>query len=104
MYNNIKIFIEEMISKKYFIVMIIEDLIRYFNFNVISDQIKNDIRTLQMKNKYGISITINSKIISNICEKFSQYNLINLKSNTDELSWEYVGNCYRTNKNNKLFF
>ena len=86
MNNNkgIKKYIEEMILHEYYISLIIDDLIRYFNFTITEDTIFNDIRTINLINNSGCSITIISKIISFYSEKY--------------LFWEYVGIRFKKNK------
>lgn len=93
--NGIIKYIEEMIPNEYYIIIIIEDLMRYFNFQTIEDKIFSDVRTVTLKNNNSVTIMINSKIISYLGEKYSQYNKITYKSNSINCVWEYIGKCYK---------
>ena len=88
-----------MIIKKYYIILIIEDLILYFNFIIIADNLKNDIRFIELINEKKDKIMIFSKIISLFNEKYTQYNIINYVNYfNNKFNWYYIGNCYRTSK------
>ena len=100
MNNNkgIEKYIEEMIPNKYYISIIIDDLIKYFNFIIIDDILFNDLRTINLKNNNGCIITINSKIISYFGETFTQSNkIIYKKAISNYISWEYFANTIKKN-------
>ena len=96
--EGIKKYLEEMIPNKYYISLILDDLIRYFNFIIIEDTLFNDLRTINLTNNNGCSITITSKIISYINEKFTQYNKITYRTSNDYIDWEYFGIQFKKNK------
>jgi hypothetical protein len=98
---NIIDYIENSIKNKYYIMILIEDIMMYYNFFIDNDNVKNDIRTIILKNNKKETITIDSIIISysGSGEQFKQQNKIIYSTqflNTYE--WEYVGSCYKFNK------
>lgn len=98
---DVKKYIEEMIFSNYYIILIIEDLITYFDFFIYSDHANNDIRTILMKNlNSDENISIKSCIVSYLNDNYIQYNEIDYfdKTNTSYV-YKYYGNCHRTKKN-----
>ena len=51
--NNIKIFLDNVYEKKYKTLVIIENLIKYYQFQIKEDSVLNDIRTVILLNKYN---------------------------------------------------
>jgi len=94
---NVKKYIEEMILHNYYIILIIEDLTNYFGFKVNSDNIKHDIRTIEMKNYYdGEFVKIKSYIISYFDDTFTQHNEIYyIDKLNNEWDFSYIGKCHR---------
>ncbi len=97
---NIIDYIANSIENKYHIMILIEDIMMYFNFIIFEDYIKNDIRTVILKNSNQHTITINSFIISYSGEQFKQQNKIIYSGGifNKKYTWEYVGLCYKLNK------
>lgn len=94
-------YLNGIVLNNYFIIIIIEDLYRYFNFTIIDDNIFNDIRTVILtNNQQNEKIIITSKIVSYIYEKYTQSNKIIWKKAQDNkiLTWEFYGYCYKKNK------
>ena len=95
----VKSFIDYMCKNNYYIIMIVEDLINYYNFDVVQDIVYKDVRNIELSNsKYGIMI-IQSKIISS--NPHIQYNKITYKKYSSDFlnfttnnNWTYYGKCY----------
>lgn len=86
-------------NNNYFILILLEDIIIYFNFKVISDNICNDIRYIKLTNSNHGEITIICEFIllKNINRveknKITFVNKSNIKKN-----YEYYGFLYKSNK------
>ena len=98
MKNDVIEHINYMVSKNYYLLLILEDLETYFKFKIYKDISINDVRNIILYNNKNEQITINSKIISYNSEHFSQFNkILFLNINKKEINWSYIGNCYKKN-------
>ena len=96
---DIQQYLDEIVSKEYYILIIIEDIVKYFKFQIISDIVANDIRSIKLSNYRGDTITIKSKIISHVNQPYCQFNKICLQiyGENDNI-WEIFGKCYKSKK------
>ena len=93
---EIQDYIDDMVSKKYYIITIIDDLLLHYNFIINSDSIINDVRTINLKKNDNI-IIIESKIISYMNEEYTQRNAINFRNDKGQIyNWDYKADCYKT--------
>lgn len=78
MINNLVLdkYLEDSVKNNKLTRHMIDELIEFYKFYILSDVVKNDIRTVCLKNKFNIIITINSKIFSYCGEKYTEYNII----------------------------
>lgn len=98
---NILDCIKNIIKYEYYVTILIEDIIMYYNYNIYEDYVQNDIRTIVLKNHKKDKIIINSIIISfsGSGEKFKQQNKIHfIENNNKKYEWNYIGKCYKSNK------
>lgn len=89
---SIEEFIKRINDKNILLIHLVNYLIKIFNFVIISDLLKNDVRTLNMINKYKDKITINSKIHSYNTEKYTEHNYIILEKHDiidNKIIYEY---------------
>lgn len=88
------------IACEYYVMIVIEDLIRYFNFAIVFDKVNKDIRTIQMINIFNHDISIASATISNYDQVYTQFNKIQISVNNNITStYEFYGKCYKKIKN-----
>jgi hypothetical protein len=97
---SIKSFIDYMIENNYYIIMIVDDLMHYYDFNITSDNVFKDIRTIELTHDDYEVIIIQSKIIST--HPHVQHNKITYKkfssnffSIVTSFEWDYCGKCYK---------
>ena len=92
-------YLDEIVSNEYYILIIIEDLIRYFKFKIVYDTLLNDIRTIKMHNDINDNIVINSQIISYMNEQFTQFNNVSfIANNSCKKIWKFYGKYYQVKK------
>ena len=102
--NYINNYLNYIISKNYYVISIIEDLILYFDFNIIIDNVKNDIRFIELVNHKKDKIIIFSEIVSFYNEIYTQYNKLCYSEYINffyyqEFNYKYFANCDRNKKN-----
>lgn len=76
-YNELIAYLNNVSSIEYYILIVVEDLIRHFNFKICEDKMHNDIRTIKLSNILDThTIIINSIIISQYNQPLAQSNEI----------------------------
>lgn len=99
---NILDCIQMTILNKYHITILIEDIMMYYNFYIYEDNVKNDLRTVVLKNNKKDTIIINSNIVSysGSGEIFKQQNKIIYIADSinKKYEWDYVGSTYKISK------
>lgn len=105
MINNLILdkYIEDFVKNNKLTRYVIDELIEFYNFYILTDIVKNDVRTICLKNKYNNMITINSKIYSCCGERYTEYNMIIYEKNNfnsyinNKIIYKYFS--YEKNKN-----
>lgn len=97
---DVEKYLDDVISDEYYISIIVEDIIKYFKYRIISDTILNDVRTIKLSNFDDNIITIKSTIVSFINQPFCQLNKIYLDSynGNSRKIWNSYGKCYKSKK------
>jgi hypothetical protein len=90
--NNIKKFIQ----KKYYSCVVIEILMRHYNFKIVSDTVINDIRTLQLSSLYYGNIEMKTQFgyYDYYIRKTKEHIIIKTMLNYYETVYEYEGYNY----------
>ena len=105
MNNKIIDYFKSIINKKYFLLIVLEDLIMYFNFIISSDTFLNDTRTIVLINNYNEKITIKSIINSypGIGENYvEKYSIKFINYSNKQFLFDCNGYYYKFNKFNNF--
>ena len=92
---DIEEYLNNIITKNYYNVIIIHEIIKYFNFIIIEDILYNDHRNIKLINKKNnYKIKINIKFISTKQQKFVEKTKLTLINNNNETEFNFFGLKY----------